>query len=147
MKEEMHLNIDILENKNRSQKYIEGLKCVKSVAKCIKSSLVKNIDISDFYNNAKEYVDTVFINGLINSVKLNPVMFDLKENLIKMAISCYEKELETFDFSKKQEFKVGKETEMVDSYELYYKELYLMIHNCKKELGLLAKSKKKGEKE
>ena len=145
VREEVKLNTQILDNKKLSAKYIEGLKCVKSVAKCIKSSrsLLKDLNINLFYDEAQEYIETIYVDSLINSNKLNSVLFELKESLIKMAIKCYETELENYDFSKKLECKIGKDTEILDSYEIYYRELYSMVSNCKKELGIGQKSKKK----
>lgn len=151
VKKEIKLDYRILDNKAYSERFVECLNLIQVVGSEIKSSLVLTISKDNFYNKSQQYINTIFIENLLNSnLTVEESVKIFKKEILKYAIETYQNELEMFNFNKKLEFKVkknSKHNKIVNSYELYYLELYSMIAEIEKHLGMeKRKRKKKKEK-
>lgn len=146
IKKEVKLDYRILNNKMISDRVMECLGLIQGVGERIKSALIKKVSKNNYYNKSEQYINTVFLENLLNSsLTVEESVKIFKKEILKYAIETYQNELEKYNFNKKVEFKIGKEGKVVNSYELYYLELYSMISKIQKYLGIEKKKKKKGE--
>lgn len=143
IKDSLHLDEDILSSNKLSKLYVSALSDIKSVNKCIKSSLVRDLNTYIYLEKAESYLDSVFVNQIKSDkdLQLEEDIKKFRNILIQFAVECYEEELSSFDFNKVVE---NDKNLKVDSYEIYYNELNKLYYFAKKTLGLI-ESKKKGE--
>ena len=94
-KQDISIEVEITDDKEKSQYFYKSLIYVQEVAKRIKSRLINKIDLSDFYVNSYNYVHGEFKDNLLSSTEDNieNVVNNLKRELLEYAVLCYEKNI------------------------------------------------------